>query len=98
MTWWTEFWTSASTAHQVFLIALTILPLLVVGCVARVWKKINYAELCGLLDGTMTDSPALAFAQQMTGSDAPALAYATVYPFIMLLRVLSAQLLVFFLF
>jgi putative transport protein len=66
-----------------------------VGVVARAWKKINYAELCGLLSGSMTDPPALAFAQQTTQSDAPAVAYAAVYPFVMLLRVFSAQVLIF---
>ncbi len=76
---------------------ITAVPLLVVGVVARAWKKLNYAELCGLLAGSMTDPPALAFAQQTTGSDAPAVAYATVYPLVMLLRVFSAQLVVFLL-
>jgi putative transport protein len=74
---------------------ITAVPLLVVGLVARAWKKINYAELCGVLAGSMTDPPALAFAQQTTQSDAPAVAYATVYPFVMLLRVFSAQVLIF---
>jgi putative transport protein len=78
--------------------AITAIPLVVVGLVARFWKKINYAELCGLLAGSMTDPPALAFAQQTTGSDAPAVAYATVYPIVMLLRVFSAQLIVFLLY
>lgn len=77
--------------------AITALPLLTVGLVARLWKKLNYAELCGLLAGSMTDPPALAFAQETTGSDAPAVAYATVYPLVMLLRVFSAQLVVFLL-
>lgn len=76
---------------------ITALPLLVVGLIARAWKKLNYAELCGLLAGSMTDPPALAFAQQTTQSDAPAVAYAAVYPFVMLLRVFCAQLLVFLL-
>lgn len=76
---------------------ITAVPLLIVGLVARAWKKLNYAELCGLLAGSMTDPPALAFAQQTTGSDAPAVAYATVYPLVMLLRVFSAQLVVFLL-
>lgn len=76
---------------------VTAVPLVVVGVVARAWKKLNYAELCGLLAGSMTDPPALAFAQQTTGSDAPAVAYATVYPLVMLLRVFSAQLVVFLL-
>lgn len=74
---------------------VTAVPLLVVGIVARAWRKTNYAELCGLLAGSMTDPPALAFAQQTTGSDAPAVAYATVYPLVMLLRVFSGQLIVF---
>lgn len=77
---------------------VTAAPLVVIGLVARFWKKLNYAELCGLLAGSMTDPPALAFAQEMTASDAPAVAYATVYPIVMLLRVFSAQLLVFLLY
>ncbi len=76
---------------------VTAMPLIVVGLVARAWKKLNFAELCGLLAGSMTDPPALAFAQQTTQSDAPAVAYAAVYPFVMLLRVFSAQILVFLL-
>jgi len=74
---------------------VTAVPLLIVGLVARAWKKINYTEICGLLAGSMTDPPALAFAQQTTASDAPAVAYASVYPLVMLLRVFCAQLLVF---
>jgi putative transport protein len=77
---------------------VTAVPLLVVGFTARLWQKLNFAELCGLLAGSMTDPPALAFAQQTTGSDAPAVAYATVYPLVMLLRVFSAQLIVFLLY
>jgi putative transport protein len=77
---------------------ITIVPLLLVGFIARLWKKLNYAELCGLLAGSMTDPPALAFAHQVTDSDAPAVAYATVYPLTMLLRVFTAQLVVFFLY
>lgn len=77
---------------------ITAVPLLVVGVVARAWKKLNYTELCGLLAGSMTDPPALAFAQQTTGSDAPAVSYAAIYPLVMLLRVFSAQLVVFLLY
>lgn len=76
---------------------ITAVPLVVVALLARAWKKLNYAELCGLLAGSMTDPPALAFAQQSTASDAPAVAYATVYPLVMLLRVFTAQLVVFLL-
>jgi putative transport protein len=74
---------------------ITFVPLLVVGLGARAWKKLNYAELCGVLAGSMTDPPALAFAQQQLASDAPAVAYATVYPLTMLLRVFLAQLVIF---
>jgi putative transport protein len=77
---------------------ITAVPLVLVGLLARAWKKLNYAELCGLLAGSMTDPPALAFAQQTTASDAPAVAYATVYPLVMLLRVFTAQLIVFLLY
>lgn len=77
---------------------VTAVPLVAVGLLARAWKKLNYAELCGVLAGSMTDPPALAFAQQSLGSDAPAVSYATVYPLVMLLRVFSAQLVVFLLY
>ncbi|HVU32876.1 MAG TPA: TrkA C-terminal domain-containing protein [Opitutaceae bacterium] len=86
----------ASGVHWLLYGAIvTAVPLVAVGLLARLWKKMNYAEICGLLAGSMTDPPALAFAQQSTGSDAPAVAGATVYPIVMLLRVFSAQLLVF---
>lgn len=78
--------------------SITAVPLVLVGLVARAWKKLNFAELCGVLAGSMTDPPALAFAQQTTGSDAPAVSYATVYPLTMLLRVFTGQLLVFLLY
>jgi putative transport protein len=73
---------------------ITVVPLLVVGLIGRIVLKTNYISLCGLLAGSMTDPPALAFANTVAGSDAPATAYATVYPLTMLLRVLCAQLLV----
>lgn len=77
---------------------ITVVPVVIVGLGARVWKKLNYAELCGLLAGSMTDSTALAFAQQTTASDAPAVAYATIYPLVMLLRVFVTQVIVFLLY
>ncbi len=70
---------------------ITLVPLLVVALVARAIYRVNYLSLCGLLAGSMTDPPALAFATNITGSDAPNVSYATVYPLVMLLRVLSAQ-------
>lgn len=73
---------------------ITFFPLLIAAIVGRVWLKCNYASLCGLLSGSMTDPPALAFANQMLGSDAPASVYATVYPLTMILRILMGQLLV----
>jgi putative transport protein len=54
----------------------------------------NYLDLCGLLSGSMTDPPALAFANTINNSDAPSVAYATVYPLTMLLRIILAQLIV----
>ncbi|HWP40068.1 MAG TPA: hypothetical protein VNL70_04020, partial [Tepidisphaeraceae bacterium] len=73
---------------------ITFVPLMLVAVVARIFYKVNYLSLCGLLAGSMTDPPALAFAGHMTGSDAPSVSYATVYPLVMLLRVLTAQMLV----
>jgi len=73
---------------------ITLVPILLVGLIARAFYKLNYTSICGVLAGSMTDPPALAFANAMTGSDAPSISYATVYPLTMLLRVLSAQLLV----
>jgi len=72
---------------------ITMLPLLLVGGFARRWLKLNYMSICGLLAGSMTDPPALAFASSIGRSDAPSVAYATVYPLTMLLRILSAQVL-----
>ena len=73
---------------------ITLVPLLIVGLVARAIYKLNYTSICGVLSGSMTDPPALAFANTMAGSDAPSISYATVYPLTMLLRVVAAQLLV----
>ena len=73
---------------------INLVPLLCVGVAARMVFQANYAALCGLLAGSMTDPPALAFSHTMTGSDASSVVYAAVYPLTMLLRVVSAQLLV----
>jgi len=74
-------------------VCVTVLPLLLVGTFARVVWKMNFLELSGLIAGSMTDPPALAFASNIAGSDAPTVAYATVYPLTTLLRILSAQIL-----
>jgi len=73
---------------------ITLVPLLIVGFVARLALRMNYLTLCGLLAGSMTDPPALAFANAIRPSEAPALAYATVYPLVMVLRILAPQILV----
>jgi putative transport protein len=73
---------------------ITLLPLLVIGFFARIYLKRNYLELCGLLAGSMTDPPALAFANSIAATEAPAVAYATVYPLVMFLRIFVAQLLI----
>jgi putative transport protein len=68
-----------------------LLPLVGVGSLGRKWLRLNYIDLCGLLAGSMTDPPALAFANNLVRSEAPSLAYATVYPLTMLSRILVAQ-------
>lgn len=73
---------------------ITIIPLLIVGAIGRYFFKINYFSLIGLMAGSMTDPPALAYSNATTENDAPAVGYATVYPITMFLRVLTAQLLI----
>lgn len=73
---------------------VTFIPLIVVSFALRIRYKADYASLCGFLGGSMTDPPALAFSVQMLKSDAPASVYAGVYPFTMLLRILTAQILI----
>jgi len=73
---------------------ITLLPLLLVGLLARFVFKINFLSLCGLLAGSMTDPPALAFANTFHPCAAVSIAYATVYPLVMILRILAAQLMI----
>ena len=73
---------------------ITIIPLLIMGIFGRYYYKINYFKLMGLMAGSTTDPPALAYANQVTGSNAPAVGYSTVYPVTMFLRILTAQLLI----
>ena len=73
---------------------VTVVPLVLAGFIGRGLMKLNYLTLSGTMAGSMTDPPALAFANSMTDSNGPSLAYATVYPLTMLLRVVSAQLLI----
>jgi putative transport protein len=75
-------------------LAINMIPLLAVGIWARTVEKLNFVTLCGLLAGGTTNPPALTFANNLCNSEAPALAYATVYPLTTLLRILVAQVLV----
>ena len=74
--------------------AITLVPLVIVGIFARVVVKTNFLAICGLLAGSMTDPPALAFAGNFAGSEGPTVAYATVYPLTMIMRVIVAQVLI----
>lgn len=76
---------------------ITFVPLLLIGIVARAVYKINYFTIMGLIAGSTTDPPALAYSNNVSGNDMPSVGYATVYPLTMFLRVLTAQLLVLFL-
>lgn len=73
---------------------ITFIPLIIVGIVARWHHRVNYFTLMGLIAGSNTDPPALAYANQIAGNDAPAVGYSTVYPLTMFLRILTAQLLI----
>ena len=75
---------------------ITVVPLIIIGIIARTIYKVNYFTLMGLMAGSMTDPPALAYSNGIVGNDAPAVSYATVYPLTMFLRVLTAQMLILF--
>lgn len=73
---------------------ITLLPLMLAALVARWILKLNFLSLCGLLAGSMTDPPALAFANNLHPAAAVSIAYATVYPLVMILRIIAAQLII----
>jgi putative transport protein len=75
---------------------ITLAPIMIISLIARAFLKMNFVSLCGLLAGSQTDPPALAFAHGMCGSEAPSIAYASVYPLTMVLRIAAAQMLVLF--
>ena len=75
-------------------VIITILPLLITGLIGRYYCKLNYFTLIGVLAGSTTNPPALAYSNDLTSCDAPAVGYATVYPLTMFLRVLTAQILI----
>ncbi|MBR5467050.1 MAG: putative transporter [Bacteroidaceae bacterium] len=73
---------------------ITTIPILIMGLVGKLYYKLNYFTLMGLIAGANTDPPALAFANQTASNDAPAVGYSTVYPLSMFLRILTAQLII----
>ena len=73
---------------------ITVIPILCIGPIGRYRYKMNYFTLMGMIAGTYTDPPALAYANQTAGNDAPALGYTTVYPLAMFLRIITAQVLI----
>ncbi len=74
-------------------VAITMLPLLITGIIARKVFKLDYFSIMGLMSGAMTDPPALAYANSVSTNDRSAVAYATVYPLTMFLRIFTAQIL-----
>lgn len=70
---------------------ITVIPLLIIGAIARLYYKVNYYTLMGLIAGSNTDPPALAYSNQVSNNDAPSVGYSTVYPLTMFLRILAGQ-------
>ena len=77
-------------------ILITIIPILIVGPIARLKFKFNYFTIAGMIAGTYTDPPALAYSNSICSKEAPAVGYSTVYPLSMFLRILTAQLIIIF--
>ena len=75
---------------------ITVIPILIVGTITRLVYKFNYFTIMGMLAGTCTDPPALAYANQICSREAPGIGYSTVYPLRMFLRIFTAQLIVLF--
>lgn len=75
---------------------ITIIPILIVGPIARIRYKFNYFTIMGMIAGTYTDPPALAYANSICSKEAPAVGYSTVYPLSMFLRIFTAQIIVLF--
>ena len=75
---------------------ITIIPILIVGTIARLKYKLNYFTIMGMIAGTYTDPPALAYANATCSKEAPAISYSTVYPLSMFLRIFTAQIIVLF--
>lgn len=95
-----SFWNTIAEGdgvHYVWMgVLITTIPILIVGTIGRLKMKLNYFTLMGLIAGSNTDPPALAFANVTAGNNAPAVGYSTVYPLAMFLRILMAQLVLIF--
>ncbi|MDO5074437.1 MAG: putative transporter [Bacteroidales bacterium] len=95
-----SFWNTIAEGdgvHYVWMgFLITTLPILIIGTIGRLKMKLNYFTLMGLIAGSNTDPPALAFANATAGNNAPAVGYSTVYPLAMFLRILMAQLVLIF--
>lgn len=96
----TNFWHTVVQGDGLLYVAtgfiITIVPILIVGVIARLKFKFNYFTLMGMIAGTCTDPPALAYANSICSREAPAIGYSTVYPLSMFLRIFTAQLIVLF--
>ena len=77
-------------------VIITIVPILIIGVIARLRYKLNYFTFMGLIAGSNTDPPLLGFSNDLANNDAPAVSYSTVYPLSMFLRILTAQLIILF--
>ena len=75
---------------------ITVIPILIIGIIARLKFKFNYYTIMGMIAGTCTDPPALAYANQVCSNEAPAIGYSAVYPLSMFFRIFTAQLIVLF--
>ncbi len=95
-----EFWNTVAQGDGMLYVLtgflITIIPILIVGTIARIRYKFNYFTIMGMIAGAHTDPPALAYASSVCTREAPALGYSTVYPLSMFLRILVAQLVVLF--
>lgn len=87
--------TSVGVQWMLIGIIVTMVPLLITGIAARLFAKLNFLTICGVVAGSMTDPPALTFANSLSDSDGCSTAYAAVYPLTMILRILAAQTIVY---
>ena len=80
--------------YVIYGVLITMMPLVIMGCVARIFMKTNYLTLMGVMAGAMTDPPALAYSTMTSNNDIPSVSYSTVYPLTMFLRIVTAQIII----